>query len=85
MAMTVVVDANVTLGLALPLPYSSHADRRIAEWQDEQALVAAPQRCLSQLGVVVELVLERRCGGHRHGVAGGVGNLGVVGVAQFEE
>ena len=43
MAMTVVVDANVTLALALPLPYSSHADRRIDEWRDERAIVAAPR------------------------------------------
>ena len=41
MTMTVVVDANVTLALALPLPYSSHADRRIDEWRAQRALVAA--------------------------------------------
>ena len=40
--MTVVVDANVTLALALPLPYSSHADRRIDAWRGERAIVAAP-------------------------------------------
>ena len=41
--MTVVVDANVTLALALPLPYSSHADRRIDAWRGERAIVAAPR------------------------------------------
>ncbi len=43
MTMTVVVDANVTLALALPLPYSSHADRRVDEWRDERAVVSAPR------------------------------------------
>ena len=41
--MTVVVDANVTLALALPLPCSSHADRRIDAWRGERAIVAAPR------------------------------------------
>ena len=41
--MTVVVDANVTLALALPLPYSSHADRRVDEWRAERAIMAAPR------------------------------------------
>ncbi len=43
MTMTVVVDANVTLALALPLPYSSHADRRIDEWRAERATMVAPR------------------------------------------
>ena len=39
---------------------------------------------MSEFGVAIELVVGRSRG-HHHGVAGGIGNLDVVGVAQFEE
>ena len=39
---------------------------------------------MSQFGVVIELVVERGRG-HHHGVVGRVGDVGVVGVAQFGE
>ena len=42
MALTVVIDANVALGSALPLPYSPDADRRMDEWRDVGAAMAAP-------------------------------------------
>ena len=40
--MTVVVDANVTLALALPLPYSSQSARQIDEWRAQRATLVAP-------------------------------------------
>ena len=42
MAVTVVIDANVALATALPLPYSSDADRHIDVWRASRAPMVVP-------------------------------------------
>lgn len=42
MGLTVVIDANVALAAALPLSNSPDADRRMDEWRDSRANMAAP-------------------------------------------
>jgi predicted nucleic acid-binding protein len=41
-ALTVVIDANVALATALPLPYSADADRHFDAWRGRRATMAAP-------------------------------------------
>jgi predicted nucleic acid-binding protein len=40
--MTVVIDANVALALAIPLPYSDQAKEHIAHWQQDGTQLVAP-------------------------------------------
>lgn len=42
MALIVVIDANVGLATALPLPYSADADRHIEAWKAERATLVVP-------------------------------------------
>jgi len=53
MAKPIVIDANVTLGLILRLPYSEKVDRWMQTWQTEEAHLVVPTlweyECLSGL------------------------------------
>ncbi len=53
MAKPIVIDANVTLGLFLRLPYSEKVDRWMQTWQTEEAHLVVPTlweyECLSGL------------------------------------
>jgi predicted nucleic acid-binding protein len=40
--LTIVIDANIALATALPLPYSPDADRWIDRWKAERAVLLAP-------------------------------------------
>jgi predicted nucleic acid-binding protein len=42
MATQYVIDANATLGLFLHLPYSKSIDRKMQEWQAEEARLIVP-------------------------------------------
>lgn len=42
MARRIVIDANVTLGLFLNLPYSRQADKKISEWHFEESKLYVP-------------------------------------------
>ncbi len=59
MAKSVVIDANVTLGLFLRLPYSEIVDRWMQIWQTEEAHLVVPAlweyECLSGLRRAVTL------------------------------
>ncbi len=59
MAKTVVIDANVALGLVLRLPYSEKVDRWMQAWQAEEAHLVVPilweYECLSGLRRAVTL------------------------------
>ncbi len=59
MAKTIVIDANVTLGLFLRLPYSETVDRWMQTWQAEEAHLVVPAlweyECLTGLRRAVTL------------------------------
>ncbi len=59
MAKTIVIDANVTLGLFLRLPFSETVDRWMKTWQAEEAHLVVPilweYECLSGLRRAVTL------------------------------
>jgi predicted nucleic acid-binding protein len=61
MARRYVIDANVTLGLFLRLPYSNNVDHRMEEWQAEEARLVVPTlweyECLTGLRRAVTLKL----------------------------
>lgn len=42
MARRIVIDANVTLGLFLNLPYSRQVDKKISEWHAEESKLFVP-------------------------------------------
>ena len=59
MAKPIVIDANVTLGLVLRLPYSEKVDRWMQGWQLEEAHLVVPTlweyECLSGLRRAISL------------------------------
>ena len=59
MAKPIVIDANVTLGLFLRLPYSEKVDRWMQTWQAEEAHLVVPTlweyECISGLRRAVTL------------------------------
>lgn len=65
MARRCVVDANASLGLFLRLPYSDAIDKRMREWQAEEAKIVVPTlweyECLTGLrrAVVLKLIPSR--------------------------